>query len=467
MATRGPEATRGWVKIVVRRRVSLDGLQQHAKVPSRGRQILLDDRDPASRCVRACIGGRLQVGCAELEQKPPRFPLTLVDWHSEQAKFDEGPYVTTVLGLDTAVAYLLKIGPVQDMLAYDRLRNTIAKLERRLEINLDDAKDRLYEDERYERPFGFFDSELSLIEQGFQEIWCQPLVHLLTSLAPYKELVERREKSGTLKPEFANWYALKQRTDQTNDKQEARSLLEKFENEIGNRDNDPIALSDFRSFIEDISLFKLKGGLAFTVVFQKALIGAYEAFLNVSSKMVSGSVVEEVSVDDVLGEVATEDDYTDAGSNHKLDRAMQLCQTLNKVIDAEPQFLMKDFWFDDCESGETDRFWVGSFAQMEGSIDFTQAASHRGKDILLFSALMYVAFHCNRISNFDELLGRVRAPNPGFDQKLAECFGRLSNVNNNSVAKRILDGREHDLSEDNGHRVIIPRMRWLWQHVTS
>ena len=29
MATRGPEATRGWVKIVVRRRVSLDGLQQH------------------------------------------------------------------------------------------------------------------------------------------------------------------------------------------------------------------------------------------------------------------------------------------------------------------------------------------------------------------------------------------------------------------------------------------------------
>ena len=27
MATRGPEATRGWVKIVVRRRVSLDGLQ--------------------------------------------------------------------------------------------------------------------------------------------------------------------------------------------------------------------------------------------------------------------------------------------------------------------------------------------------------------------------------------------------------------------------------------------------------
>lgn len=442
-------------------------LNKHAKVPSRGRQILLDDRDPASRCVRACVGTKLTTGYTELEQDSPRFPLTLVDWHSEQAKFDEGPYLATVLGLDWAIAHLLSIGPLQDMLAYDQLRTAINQLERRLEITLDDAKGRLSEDQRYERPFGFSDEELNVIERGFQQTWCAPLVHLFTALSPYRELLDRRSESKTLSPEFSNWYALKQRADQSRDNQEAKDLLEKFQNEIANRESDPIAVSDYRDFIDKTNLFKQKRGLAFTVVFQRALVGAYRAFLAVSGNMLSLSIIENENLDDLVSEDRSAPAPKVVAVDQKLERATQMCEALNRIIRTEPQFLMKDFAFDDPDTGETDRLWIGSFAQMEGGIDFSQAASRRAQDLLLFAALMYVTREFKGDSEFNTIVDRIEAPEPGLDQKLSECFGRLVNLNNNSVGKRILDGREHELTKANSRKVILPRLRWMWSQISE
>lgn len=441
-------------------------LNKHAKVPSRGRQILLDDRDPASRCVRACVGTKLSSGRTELDQRPPRFPLTLVDWHSEQAKFDEGPYLATVLGLDWAIAHLLNIGSLQDMLAYDQVAKAIGQLERHLEVGLDAAKDRLSEDQRYERPFGFCDDELNLIERGFQETWSAPLIHFFTALSPYRELLERRSRSKTLSPEFSNWYALKQRADQSGDNQEARDLLEKFQNEIANREKEPIAVSDYRVFVDDTNTFKQKRGLAFTVVFQRALVGAYRAFLAVHPSMLSPSPVENKNLDELVTEGRDETEPVGSPTDHRLERAIQMCKAINQIIGNEPQFLMKDFSFDDTETGDTDRLWVGSLVQMEGGIDFSQAASKRGQDLLLFAALMYVTREFDAVSSFNDIVERIEAPGSGLDRKLFECFGRLINVNNNSVGKRILDGREYELTEENSRKVILPRLRWLWLQVS-
>ncbi len=100
------------------RRLFID-LNKHARTVSRARQILLDDRDPASICVRALVGPVLTTGADELSEVPPRLPLALVDWHSEQAKFDTGPYLATILGVDWMVAKTLGIKPFQDMMAFE------------------------------------------------------------------------------------------------------------------------------------------------------------------------------------------------------------------------------------------------------------------------------------------------------------------------------------------------------------
>ena len=56
----------------------------------RARQILLDDRDHLEMCVRSLVGPKLCDGLNELQEMPPTLPLTLIDWHSDQAKFDDG-----------------------------------------------------------------------------------------------------------------------------------------------------------------------------------------------------------------------------------------------------------------------------------------------------------------------------------------------------------------------------------------
>ena len=441
-------------------------LNKHAKVPSRGRQILLDDRDPASICVRGCVGERIRGGRAELDETPKRLPLSLVDWHSEQAKFDDGPYLTTVLGLDWAVGHLLNVGPLQDMLAYDYLERANRKLESRLEISLEDAKYRLDEDERYERPFAFVDAELSRIRRGFEETWATALVELLTTLKPYAELLDKRTKTDTLRPEFSNWYALKQRAEQSRANQEATTLLESFERELADRIDEPVAPTDFRSAVEEINELKLRRGLAFTVVFQRALVMAYAMLLKISNAMLDRTDLEKIDPDVLFSE--EEDEETNAEVEelgHREQRARELTRALNIVLENEPSFLMKDYDFETHNNEDIDRFWVGSFAQLEGAIDFSQAASSRGSEFLLATALMYLMHTSQGIEEFDRIMERIEEPQGGLDRKLQECFGRLSNTNNNSVAKRVLAGRDNEVTVDNAREVVTPRLRWIWDQL--
>lgn len=435
-------------------------LNKHAKVPSRGRQILLDDRDPASICVRSCVGGKLRHGREELLEDPPRLPLSLVDWHSEQAKFSESPYVTTVLGLDWIVGQILNISPLQDMMAYDDLGNKITTLQRYLEIDLQRASDRIKEDERYERPFEFEIDELEQIGQGFGAVWSKPLVHLLTGLAPYCELVEMREKTRSLSPEFANWYALRERAEEVKHNKEAEKLLDQFEKEIANREQQPIAPADFRAAVEEIGDLKQRRGLAFTVVFQRALILAYRTFVRVPSSMIADGTAQELSLSDL------EDESNDSGgledSDRREQRAKELVRALNTVINREPGFLFKDCEFEVEDGSVVDRLWVGSFAQMEGAIDFSQAASKRGADWLLMVCFIWLFVEKEKVASFDRLVERMDDDSGGLARKMRECFNRMSHTDANSVAKRVLAGREQDINDENARRLVIERMKWFW-----
>jgi DGQHR domain-containing protein len=443
------------------RRLFID-LNKHAQKVSRARQILLDDRDPASICVRALIGTELTTGVHELDSTPPKLPLSLIDWHSEQAKFDEGPYLTTILGTDWAVATVLGIKPFEDPMAHDEIESLIGKLESQLGIVLDSARARLLDDRRFERPFGFVDSddELGAIAIGFQRHWSRALVQLFTGLSPYKTLIELRKSLDTLNPGFANWFALKEGAEEAGSGTRASELLSKFEHELSSRPQNPMSPVDLSDAVKQCEDHKRGHQLAFTVVFQKALVFAYRQFTKVSRKMLDDlGEAEEFDV-----ETAVEEAFDSGDDDELVERAQDLIAALNALIERAPEILSIDCQFALRSDGkDVDRLWLCSFAQPEGPIDFTQSASKRASDFLLLIALLWQYRTVEGLGkkDFDKLIERVELAEGGLDLKLSQCLSRMF-TGDQSVGARILTSRDQKPDQDEQRDQIVRRARWLW-----
>ena len=438
-------------------------LNKHAKIPTRARQILLDDRDPASKSVRSVVGGALRQGFVELNENPPRLPLSLVDWHSEQAKFDTGPYVTTVLGLDWAVAKLLRIKPLQDMMSFVAIHRVIDTLERNLNLGLSDARERLQDCMEHERPFTFSEDDLDKIQTGFRSHWARSLIYIFTEFQPYKELIDIRVATETISPEFANWFALKQKAEDARGAGKADKVLGDFENEISNRTDHPIAASKFRSAIGEMEQLKDEKSLAFTVVFQRALILAFRQLTRVQDLEVWGEE-DPGSEEDIEG-LLDEDSLEEAdfeSDDEKLRRAKFLVDALNKLVKEEPDFLVVGCEFESSAQGGTYRFWVGSLEQAERTIDFTQAASERTADLLLLTALLWMYRRNGRFTDVEELFEYADRATSGVDLKLQQCLGRLYK-NERSVAGRILSSSDEEFDKERGRELILLRAQSLWE----
>jgi hypothetical protein len=210
-------------------------LNKHAEKVTRGRQLLLDDRDPVAIGIRRTIG-------SELEFKPTsekmngfavgsdgefamKFPLELVDWHGEQrAKVDRGPYAISVLGLEWAYVQLCKssrfgkltldMGKLTDAYSrsdagddddhdyYERVGNLMGPWASRLpeiKAQISDARDN-------ESPYSPPRETLAKMGALIADQWAQPLVTLLSLAGPYKALADYRVKHGLLTSKFGSWY---------------------------------------------------------------------------------------------------------------------------------------------------------------------------------------------------------------------------------------------------------------------
>jgi DGQHR domain-containing protein len=449
-------------------------LNKHARTVNRARQILLDDRDPAAICVRALVGNGLTTGASELQEHTPSLPLSMVDWHSEQAKFDTGPYLTTILGLDWLVTKGIQVRAVQDhqdWMSWDKLEKSILHLERQVSVDLSTAKIRLEDCRKYERPFFFHDepeNELKKIRDGFCQNWAMPTVHLLTELSPYRQLVDLRQKQGSLTPEFANWFSLKQKADDARGAGEAARVLDTFERTLANRETSPIARGELIENLEACETLKKENQLAFTVVFQRALIVAFRQFLRVSSSMVANGGEDDVDIEDILSQ-EDDEDLVDEGHTrdeftHSEQRARELVDALNHLVAEEHDILHVGCEFPAGDGAE--RLWLCSLAQPDGPIDFTQAASGRAADILLLAGLfwLYRENEGLREDDYDRIMKRADDADGGLDLKLTQCLGRLWTSNTSSVAARILISREEDARKtDPRWREIDIRAKWLWQ----
>jgi hypothetical protein len=451
------------------RKVFID-LNKHAQIVNRARQILLDDRDPRTMCVRAIIGNKLTRGKAELQADDPAIPLSLVDWHSESALFDKGPYLVTVLGLDWAVDKLLDIRPF-DAMDHNGIRTAISRLESRLSIDLTDARTRLQDCEDRETPFAFMDAvsggdELARIQSGFKKRFARPLIILLSFFRPYERLIEARATQNTLSPAFCNWFALKEQADKANRVSigAPADTLARYEARIAQDISNPMSRT---ALIEAVKSFnqekKVARGttesLAFTVVFQRALIVAFGRVCNVNPQEVEALAAQPIDIT-----------QTTSGQSSEIpiyeQRAQELIEALNRIEKRTPKWLTTRY---ECDVEPRKLFWSGSLRNPEGPIDFTQGASQRTQRWLVLAWQYYIVKQSGKYrapGDFGRLQEELEDP-VGFMQKVSQEQKGLY-TSSKSVGGRIVFARDEDPNDIDVKRdELMPRFEWLWKTISE
>ncbi len=462
----------------VLRRIFID-LNKHAKIPSRARQILLDDKDPASVCVRALVGPALSNDLGELRAEPPLIPLSLVDWHTEQAKFDKGPYVTTILALDWAVIELTGAKPVQDLMDYNAFSRQLTALRSALDLDLSTAIARLREYKTSgSRPFSMLEAEdeneIARIARAFQRLWNPVFVKLLTEFAPYRDLIERRSSEGALMLDFSNWYRLWYQRQQDKFAGRATKDYDRFLGRLDAR-TPPVAESQLRQFLKQIEDYK-DDNLAFNVVFQRAYFLAFNEFSKIKIEhldeiLSSGEVDVDVDFDVDFDDIDAADEKNGGGVDfdpastegvpETLVAADNFVCSMNALVDAVPNILRVDCDFE-TPGGDTRRFWLGTFLKAESGIDFTQGASVRGAELLFWAAAVQafggIADPNVRV-NFDGFWNTVSHPAGGLAGRIRRSIDRFAK----GAGKRILavDGI-YDLETEMAREEARIRLRWLW-----
>lgn len=463
-------------------------LNKHAQTVSRGRQILLDDRDPHSLCVRSLLEDELSEDLNSLADSPPRMPLSLVDWHSEQAKFEVGPYLTTVLGLDWLVSQVLETKPIRDFTDYKAVATQIKKLQSRLGIDLPDARSRLEDLESFKlQPFSYSLTDLSLIKTAFGDVWNGPLTTILTKFSPYAGLIAKRIHDKTLSLDHQQWFQLRERKRQDPYEGKATQEYKQFIGRIATRANSPISEQTFEAAASKLDGFKSEN-LAFNVAFQRALFLAFLEYAKLSSPDVS-ELVEEVADDNFpdFGDLDAPDDVEEIDDSAEaefaspipdtkravlkrqyVERATEFVQQLNRVVEAFPGFLELDGAYTAAD-GSNREFWSGTLLRKpEDTIDFTQAASKRARD-LIFLASAIVLYDDSRdpnaTSDFDAFWEEcTQEPDLAVTDSIGRAIYRFTS-GEGSAAGRAIRGRGEDYDTEMAADEAFDRLSFLWNEL--
>lgn len=401
-------------------------LNKHAVKVSRSRLILLDDRDPTAVCVRALVGERLEDDLSDLDREPPRLPLSLIDWHSDSAKFDSGPYASTILGIDWMVQRALRIRPVQDYTDYGKVQSQLRALKRTLDLDLTDARRRLTACRDSQRPFNYDDGsihgtdELRLISEAFKSRWNPAIVHLLTEFDPYRRLLDVRKQTETADAVFVQWYQLFSRLKEEGERQ----VLIAYDELEARLNEGEVTAEEYKRRLHDIE--KEKGGnLAFNVVFQRALFLSFSDYQALED--------EDVGITDVSGGVGSIDDsespmldadeeeleefYAELEEEEPLPeeteesgreierverRAKEFVSALNELTRIWPEFLDARATCSLIPGADLSQFWLGTLWKAEQSIDFTQGASGRATNLLNWAVGVWVLREAGAISSTSE-----------------------------------------------------------------
>ena len=420
---------------------------------------------------------------------PPRLSLSLVDWHTEQAKFDDGPYVATILGLDWAISSALGAKPISDYTDYRAIRRQLRALSHSLAIDLATAGARLADLEVIQlRPFYYSDDpendELGVIANAFQKVWNPTFVRILTQFAPYAELLAFRRQQGSFSLDFVNWYQLRYKHKQDSFAGKATDEYRKLLGRLSARTTNPLGENALEEMLDQINQHK-NGNLAFNVVFQRALFMAFDEIQKIRGDHLQ-ELIDSVEDDYDLPDFEEEDDSDEdeeTGSEiddeeeaidvfshratHVNNRSEQFTRHMNSLIAAIPEFLDVEFYFFEEGSEERERFWLGTLWKREGGIDFTQGASTRATEILFWAVSMQMydeIVEPDDESDFGEFWAAVLEGDNSLTRRIYRSIRRFSD-REISAGGRILRADEEDFSVQASREEARKRVEWIWNRL--
>jgi hypothetical protein len=211
------------LKIV--REVFID-LNMNARPVIRSRQILVDDQEIESVCLRTLLATRIG------EDQPGRLPLGLVHWqHNVSAKFNTGtntaPFITTVELLNLIIRDLLDLERPRDPLDEGQVRKFVQSLEDSLRVSdhikenpnrfrnlapLGTYVEENYLKEGFESPFVNPPPQyIRVCADSFDTLWRPMFVELLREFKPYKNFIAKVRENGGIDGDLAFYLALPER----------------------------------------------------------------------------------------------------------------------------------------------------------------------------------------------------------------------------------------------------------------
>ncbi|WP_373047030.1 hypothetical protein [Vulgatibacter sp.] len=256
--------------LAVVREIFID-LNKHAKGVKRARQILLDDQDIKSRCVRQMVSSTI----GEVEEG--RLPLGVVHWqHTDTAKFNVGektaPFITTVELLYSIVESVLALDTPRDPMDEAQVRRYVDSIERALGVSqqiasepatypnvapLKDYVERVHLREGYEVPFVTLPSVyLKAADEAFKVRWRQLIVSTLQRFQAYSDFIDEVRARDALSGELAAFLVLPRRAQ--------LQQIDEWGTERSARLDEPL---------HELAALK-DGKWPFFAVFQKAIIRA-------------------------------------------------------------------------------------------------------------------------------------------------------------------------------------------------
>jgi DGQHR domain-containing protein len=480
------------------RKIFVD-LNSHAEKVSRTRQILLDDNDPRSLCVKKLMMDEMTEDFASLTNPQGRkLPLSLVDWHSSNsAKIDSGPYLTTVLLLDQIIGSILGLDKSPSSTDYDVLRKQLVSLSKALVLEFPKSKKKLdIAEQREQMPFQYDESELKLLVERFAVIWNEPIINLYSNFAPYKDLIDFRSRESA-SVEWQVWHQLRTRKEFESGSGKDTKRFDDYQELLSQKGID---VTKYAKVVEEASIRK-KGSaeLPFKVIFQKALFETFKKYIRVSEEEVqkfqawaNGNPapkpnfgnVEEESVKEIENveapEYKTEEDLTDLDVKHTnaevvsfkrllIVRSNELVNLLNALYQANRTTNLFNFNAAPELEGEKIALWQGSFFSKDSNtVDFTKAAGNRASDLLFALVMLQVVKKSGKpeFTEFKNVWPQLIAPvavDRGFMRSLSNLIRRISG--DDHLATFVLKNRDEEYTLEGAQDEIRKRLEIFWPYL--
>jgi len=476
------------------RKIFVD-LNSHAEKVARTREILMDDNDPRSLCVKKLMMDEMTSDFSSMDLSiKKKLPLALVDWHtSNSAKIDTGPYLTTVLLLDQIVGSMLGLDKSPSSTDYDVIKVQLKSLSKALVLEFPKSKFTLESaEQRNQMPFQFDQEELDSLVARFAEIWTEPIINLYSNFEPFRDLIDYRAQDSC-SIEWQVWHQLKTKKDAESP---AGKDSKRYDDYLSILSQKNIDFTQYSKAVDNVTLRKNGNvSLPFKVIFHKAVFETFKKCIKVSNEEVQkfvdwatetahpkpnfnaidveASAIEE---DEEKPAYEGEEEGIDAEINvtnaelvifKKLlkDRSIELVSLLNKLYDVENGSLF-NFNAVRTLNDEKVALWQGSFFNKDSdTVDFTKSAAQRASD-LMWALLMIREVKNSGNPDYTEFkivwpqLIAKPAGAPDFLKVLIALIKRMSN--DKHLASYVLRNNDEDFSEAAAQDEVRKRLEIFW-----